>query len=80
MLRYLSKNCSDDWLGEGELDDAPLEGFHWRGGADRDTTGILVWSEVFEMKKKNGQQVAVLLMDTQGAFDSSRSVPLALTY
>ena len=37
MLRYLGAGASDGWMGENE--DAPLDGFHWRGGADRDTTG-----------------------------------------
>ncbi len=59
-------------MGEGEDDGVPLTGFHWRGGADRDTTGILMWSEVFEVKLPNGKDVAVVLMDTQGAFDSTR--------
>jgi atlastin len=51
-----------DWLGK---DDAPLEGFSWRGGAERDTTGILLWSEVFKVNLPSGEKIAVLLMDTQ---------------
>jgi len=35
-----------------------------------------VWSEVFILKKPAGKEVAVLLMDTQGAFDSNRFVKL----
>ncbi|XP_058808981.1 atlastin [Phymastichus coffea] len=61
----------DDWLG-GEHD--PLSGFSWRGGSERDTTGILVWSRVFPATLPNGEHVAVLLMDTQGAFDSQSTV------
>ena len=49
-----------------------MTGFHWRGGSERDTTGILMWSEVFEAQTKKGKDVAILLMDTQGAFDSNR--------
>ena len=37
LLRFLSNGGKDDWL--GSEDDVPLTGFHWRGGADRDTTG-----------------------------------------
>ena len=37
LLRYLSNGGKDDWL--GSEDHVPLTGFHWRGGADRDTTG-----------------------------------------
>ena len=70
LLRFLNHNGSEDWLGE-EQNDVPLTGFHWRGGADRDTTGILIWSKVFEVKLPCGKDVAVVLMDTQGAFDSN---------
>ena len=71
LLRYLNQGGKDGWLGESN-DEVPLTGFHWRGGADRDTTGILMWSKVFEVKLPSGKDVAVVLMDTQGAFDSNR--------
>lgn len=58
MLLQDNKN----WLGK---DDSPLEGFSWRGGAERDTTGILLWSEVFKVSLPSGEKIAVLLMDTQ---------------
>lgn len=68
-------------MGEVELDNSqwmspnsPLSGFSWRGGSERDTNGILIWSEPFIMKDKNGEEIAVLLMDTQGAFDSQSTV------
>ncbi len=35
-----------------------------RGGSERDTTGILMWSEVFPFKSK-GKDVVVAIMDTQ---------------
>jgi len=72
LLRFLSNGGKDDWL--GSEDNVPLTGFHWRGGADRDTTGILMWSKVFEVKLPCGKDVAVVLMDTQGAFDSNSTV------
>lgn len=73
FLRYLQSECGSegDWLGNTE---APLTGFSWRGGSERDTTGILMWSEPFVYKLDNGKEVAVLLMDTQGAFDSEYTV------
>ncbi|XP_048734491.1 atlastin-2-like [Ostrea edulis] len=71
FLRYLSAKGHPDWLGE---DDSPLEGFNWRGGSERETTGILLWSEPFICKIPSGEEVAVLLMDTQGAFDSESTV------
>uniref|UniRef100_A0A1I8H0U9 GB1/RHD3-type G domain-containing protein n=1 Tax=Macrostomum lignano TaxID=282301 RepID=A0A1I8H0U9_9PLAT len=65
-LRALSRGDTRDWiLSEDQLDD----GFHWRAGSERDTTGILIWSEPFFIRKPDGQEVAVLLMDTQGTFD-----------
>uniref|UniRef100_A0A8C7ZEY7 Atlastin GTPase 2 n=1 Tax=Oryzias sinensis TaxID=183150 RepID=A0A8C7ZEY7_9TELE len=71
MLRYMYKKSEDWWIG-GEND--PLTGFTWRGGCERETTGILAWSEVFVVEKPDGQKVAVLLIDTQGAFDSQSTI------
>ncbi|GLD67730.1 atlastin-2-like isoform X2 [Lates japonicus] len=70
MLRYMYKQ-SDSWVG-GE--DEPLTGFTWRGGCERETTGILAWSKVFVVEKPDGCKVAVLLIDTQGAFDSQSTI------
>ena len=64
LLRYLNHMEDEDWLGQDK--EAPLSGFHWRGGAERDTTGILMWSKVFIVKVPPGKkEVAVVLMDTQ---------------
>lgn len=71
FIRYLRAQGSSEWLG---AEDTPLTGFSWRGGCERDTTGILFWSEVFIVALPYGEQVAVLLMDTQGAFDSESTV------
>ncbi|CAB0029081.1 unnamed protein product [Trichogramma brassicae] len=68
---YIHQDTSDNWLGG---DDDPLKGFSWRGGSERDTTGILMWSKVFPATLANGEKVAVVLMDTQGAFDSQSTV------
>jgi atlastin len=47
-------------------------GFGWRSGRERMTTGIWMWSEHFvRTMPETGEQVAVLLVDTQGMFDSS---------
>jgi len=51
---------------EGADDDS--EGFRFKGGMDKCTEGIWIWSEPF-MRKLDGQNVAVILMDTQGAWD-----------
>ncbi|XP_046658288.1 atlastin-like isoform X1 [Homalodisca vitripennis] len=79
FLRYMKAKYTSvsvgksggDWLG---ADDAPLEGFAWRGGSDRETTGILMWSEAFIATLPSGEKVAVVLMDTQGAFDQESTV------
>ncbi|KAG8190116.1 hypothetical protein JTE90_026686 [Oedothorax gibbosus] len=71
LLRYLQAQGSSEWLGE---DDKPLKGFSWRGGSERDTTGILIWNQVFPVTLPSGEEIVVLLMDTQGAFDSSSTV------
>jgi atlastin len=42
--------------------------FHWENSSDRQTTGILMWLEPFIIKR-DGQEIAKLLMDTQGCFD-----------
>ncbi|KAK5647670.1 hypothetical protein RI129_002562 [Pyrocoelia pectoralis] len=69
--KYILKHHSLDWMGPI---DAPLEGFSWRGGSERDTTGILMWSDVFLTDLETGEKVAVILLDTQGAFDSESTV------
>uniref|UniRef100_H3DPT7 Atlastin-1 n=1 Tax=Tetraodon nigroviridis TaxID=99883 RepID=H3DPT7_TETNG len=71
MLRYMYKLASGDWLGDSH---EPLTGFSWRGGSERETTGIQIWSEVFLVDKPDGRKVAVLLMDTQGTFDSQSTL------
>uniref|UniRef100_A0A4W5NHX0 Atlastin 3 n=1 Tax=Hucho hucho TaxID=62062 RepID=A0A4W5NHX0_9TELE len=72
MLRYMyRKKHGEEWLGQ---DDELLTGFKWRGGSEPETTGIQLWSEVFLVEKSDGTEVAVLLMDTQGAFDNQSTV------
>ncbi|XP_042863090.1 atlastin-1-like [Penaeus japonicus] len=62
---------SDDWLGDF---DQPLKGFKWRQGSRRETTGVLIWSEPFLIKRRSGEEIAVILMDTQGTFDTQSSM------
>ncbi|XP_066535084.1 atlastin-1 [Hoplias malabaricus] len=71
MLRYMYNQASEEWLGDPE---EPLMGFSWRGGSERETTGIQIWSEIFLVDKEDGTKVAVLLMDTQGTFDSQSTL------
>uniref|UniRef100_A0A3P9HLC9 Atlastin 3 n=1 Tax=Oryzias latipes TaxID=8090 RepID=A0A3P9HLC9_ORYLA len=74
MIRYMHRKVIGghcNWLGR---DDEPLTGFSWRGGSEPETTGIQLWSEVFVVQKSDGTEVAVVLMDTQGAFDDQSTV------
>ena len=71
FLRYLESDNPENWLGSP---DDPLEGFHWRGGVERDTAGILLWSKPFTKKLPSGREIIILLMDTQGAFDLDSTV------
>lgn len=45
-----------DWLNKDEK----IEGFEWRGGTSRVTTGIQIWSEPFILEKRNGEKVRFL--------------------
>lgn len=69
--KYLENDNSDQWLG---TDNEVLNGFSWCGGSDRNTTGILMWSDVFLTELSGGRKVAIFLLDTQGAFDSKSTV------
>lgn len=75
FLRYMYSKYAHhdvaDWLGG---DNEPLTGFSWRGGSERDTTGILMWNDIFLHDYPNGDKVAIILLDTQGAFDSQSTV------
>jgi hypothetical protein len=46
------------------------DGFNWRGGSERNTTGIWMWSHPFILPSasNNDEKIAVLLVDTQGLF------------
>lgn len=44
----------ESWMGGN---DEPLTGFTWRGGCERETTGIQIWSEVFVVDKPDGSKV-----------------------
>lgn len=53
------------------VNDSKRSGFKWRGGHERMTTGIWLWSRPFLRRLPgSSERVAVLLMDTQGLFDS----------
>ena len=47
--------------------------FDWRGGTERNTTGMWMWSDPYFLPGPSGD-VAVLLVDTQGMFDHETTV------
>ncbi|OXA40209.1 atlastin [Folsomia candida] len=74
FIRYLnqqstSKHHGNDWV----LNSGNIHTFPWRGGDDRQTIGIDVWSEPF-WTTQNGRRVAIILMDTQGSFDDKTTL------
>jgi atlastin len=78
LPQYKSINYQDnpvespeDWMGAAET---PLSGFSWRSGSARDTTGIVIWNDVFLYEvPSTGERLAILVMDTQGLFDNKTS-------
>jgi atlastin len=50
--------------------------FDWRGGTNRNTTGIWMWSDPYFLPRSSGEEVAVLLVDTQGMFDHETTMGL----
>jgi len=68
---------ADKWYFDFEKLDQSKGGFHWRGGVERDTTGIWMWSEPFFIEQPDNEQpLAVLLVDTQGLFDNETTMNL----
>ena len=49
------------WLDDEET---PLGGFAWRGGAERETTGILMWSEPYFMRTPTNEEVQLYRLST----------------
>jgi Guanylate-binding protein, N-terminal domain len=49
----------------------PLTGFNWKSGSERDTSGIVIWPDVFLHTTETGEDLAIILMDSQGLFSSS---------
>ena len=57
------------------------QGFHWKAGSERYTTGIWMWSHPYILERPNDDDadsapLAVLLVDTQGMFDNETTMNL----
>ncbi|RZC36791.1 GBP domain containing protein [Asbolus verrucosus] len=72
LIEYkLKKTNVSNWLNSA---DGPISGFPWRGGSERHTIGILMWSEIFLSELPSGEEIAIILLDTQGSFDNATSL------
>ncbi|XP_064478721.1 atlastin-2-like [Ornithodoros turicata] len=74
-IRYLehleTSSNQSDWM---DKENIPLTGFSWKYGSKRETTGIQLWGKVFKVKMPQYGIVAVILMDTEGAFDNTSTL------
>ena len=58
------------------------EDFYWRGGAERESTGIHMWRHPFILSRSstfsstNGEKVTVILVDNQGMCDYETTNPV----
>lgn len=66
------KHDIGDWIGEKSHNNE-FNGFKWKGGKNATTSGIWMWSEIFTHDFDNGDKVAIVLLDTQGIFDTHAS-------
>ena len=90
FLRYLEEHCvrkadgdsssgTDDekkWYERVHTLNQHEGSFDWRGGTARNTTGMWMWSEPYFLARESDEEVAVLLVDTQGMFDHETTVGL----
>ena len=61
---------------ENELEEEEKLSFGWRGGSERQTTGIWMWSIPFYRQNSHNltEKIAILLVDTQGMFDNETTM------
>jgi atlastin len=69
FLKYLKTDRNENWI-----DTRIPDNFKWKGGPERCTAGIQMWSEPFVIEvPSSGKKIALILMDTQGLFDDQTS-------
>lgn len=59
-----------------DIDTTPenLSEFEWKRGDDRVTTGIHMSSAIFKHDFDDGRKIAIILLDTQGMFDTQANI------
>nr|XP_039257074.1 atlastin-3-like [Styela clava] len=72
FIRYLRNEGweNKNWFGPEDM--KIQDDFEWRDGSNPHTLGIFVWPEIFYVEK-DGKQVGVLIVNTQGLFDDRSS-------
>lgn len=71
FVRFLLNGSADNWL--DNLDEKS-EGFEWQNGSEAHTSGILIWPEIFYYKNSDDEEIGIILMDTQGCFDTKTTI------
>ena len=64
FIRYLTHYGQPSPTAFGD-ENEPLVGFPWGGGYKRITSGLHVWSQPFLFRIENGEDVVILLVDTE---------------
>lgn len=77
-IQYKRHNIKD-WIENKSNQQHKLHGFRSEGGSERVTNGILMWSDIFTHDYDNGDKIAIILMDTQGVFDTKSSIRDCIT-
>lgn len=67
VLKELIYDRIHPWLRDVDRE----KGFHFKAGVKRDTTGISIYSEPFIIKRSDGKDLAIIILDSQGLYDSS---------
>jgi atlastin len=82
-LHHLKAGTSEEEDGKPwyeKFDSLGNDGFDWRGGSERNTTGIWMWSEPHFVSKPipggGEENMAVVLVDSQGMFDNETTMSL----
>jgi atlastin len=69
FLKYLKSKGQKDWIKQ-ELQSS----FPYRGGSKRVTIGLWMWSEPFILKREDGTEVYIFLIDNEGLFNNQTTM------
>ncbi|XP_076803212.1 atlastin-1-like isoform X1 [Clavelina lepadiformis] len=69
LIAFLESDMDKNWQPEIDLSLT----LKWRRGRRVIKPGIWIWSKPYLLRKSDGQQIALLLMETEGSFTDNRS-------